>query len=111
MEIEHDPATGRITGTNSGNVTTSQDYDSSGALSYFETDFVGLHPFGRGSSIFQTSYQRDSLNRIRILTEVNQGNMTVKKYAYDIVGRLEKVWRNDTLISTYSYDANGNRIA
>jgi RHS repeat-associated protein len=111
MGIEYDPATGRITGTNSGNVNTSQDYDSSGALSYFETDFVGLHPFGRGSSIFQTSYQRDSLNRIRILTEVNQGLMTVKKYAYDIVGRLSQVWRNDTLVSSYSYDANGNRIA
>jgi RHS repeat-associated protein len=37
--------------------------------------------------------------------------MTVKKYAYDIVGRLSQVWRNDTLISTYSYDPNGNRIA
>jgi RHS repeat-associated protein len=102
--ITYDPSNGLPTNTSVGNVTTSQDYDSSGALSYFETDYGG-------SSIFQTSYQRDSLNRISILTEVNQGQMTVKKYAYDIVGRLSQVWRNDTLISTYSYDPNGNRIA
>jgi RHS repeat-associated protein len=104
MSISYDPNNGRVMGTTLGNVNTSQSYDSNGALSYFETDFGG-------SSIFQTSYQRDSLNRIRILTEVNQGQMTVKKYAYDIVGRLSQVWRNDTLISTYSYDPNGNRIA
>ena len=91
------------TNTSVGNVTTSQDYDSSGAISYFEADYSG-------SSIFQTSYQRDSLNRISILTEVNQGKMTVKKYAYDTLGRLSQVWKNDTLVSTYSYDPNGNRI-
>jgi len=58
-----------------------------------------------------TSYQRDLINRFNILIEVNQGIMTVKEYAFDTVGRLSQVWRNDTLISTYSYDANGNRIA
>jgi RHS repeat-associated protein len=36
--------------------------------------------------------------------------MEKKNYAYDIAGRLWKVWRNDTLISTYTYDANGNRV-
>ena len=40
-----------------------------------------------------------------------QGITKAMHYAYDITGRLEKVWRNDTLISTYSYDANGNRLA
>ena len=102
--IIYDPSNGLPTNTSVGNVTTSQDYDSNGALSYFETDFGG-------SSIFQTSYQRDSLNRISILTEVNQGKTIVKKYLYDAIGRLSQVWRNDTLVSTYSYDANGNRIA
>ncbi len=33
------------------------------------------------------------------------------QYGYDPVGRLQNVWRNDTLVSTYSYDPNGNRIA
>ena len=104
MTINYDANNGKVTGTNLGNVNTNLTYDSSGALSYFETDFGG-------SSIFQTSYQRDSLGRISILTEVNQGNTIVKKYSYDAIGRLLQVWRNDTLISTYSYDPNGNRIA
>ena len=104
MTINYDPNNGKVTGTNLGNGTTSQDYDSSGAISYFEADFGG-------SSIFQTSYQRDSLNRITQLTEVNQGRTIIKKYSYDAIGRLSQVRRNDTLVSTYSYDANGNRIA
>jgi RHS repeat-associated protein len=111
MNISRDPATGRVTQTNfmfqpddQSGLTTSQNYDTLGACSYYEADF-------NGSSIFQTSYERDSLGRITILTEVNQGVMTVKKYSYDILGRLSQVWRNDTLISTYSYDPNGNRIA
>jgi RHS repeat-associated protein len=103
MGIERDPATGRVTNTSLGNISTSQNYDSIGALSYFEADFGG-------SSIFQTSYKRDSLGRITALTEVNQGQTILKEYVYDIAGRLWKVWRNDTLISTYLYDANGNRI-
>ncbi|HOV98335.1 MAG TPA: RHS repeat-associated core domain-containing protein [Bacteroidota bacterium] len=40
-----------------------------------------------------------------------QGKQVKKSYAYDIAGRLWKVWRNDTLISEYTYDANGNRIS
>jgi len=104
MNFTYDPTNGRMTNTYLGNVSTSQSYDSRGALSYYGTDFGG-------SPIFQTSYERDSLNRISILTEVNQGQTTVKKYAYDIAGRLWQVWRNDTLVSTYSYDPNGNRIS
>ena len=104
MAINYDPDNGRVTATALGNINASQSYDSSGALSYYEADFDG-------NAIFQTSYQRDSLNRITLLTEVNQGITTVKKYSYDVIGRLSRVWRNDTLITAYSYDANGNRIA
>ena len=110
MSISRDMATGRVTQTyfmfqdNQSGFTTNQDYDTLGACSYYEADF-------NGSSIFQTSYERDSLGRISILTEVNQGRMTVKQYAYDVLGRLSQVWRNDTLISIYSYDPNGNRKA
>jgi RHS repeat-associated protein len=37
--------------------------------------------------------------------------MSIKQYADDVAGRLWKVWRNDTLISIYTYDANGNRLS
>ena len=39
-----------------------------------------------------------------------EGRSEKRNYAYDIAGRLWKVWRNDTLTSVYTYDANGNRI-
>jgi RHS repeat-associated protein len=63
------------------------------------------------NTIFGTNYQRDSLGRITQITEAVEGVATVKRYSYDIAGRLEKVWRNDTLVSVYIYDANGNRIS
>jgi len=104
MSITREPATGRISGTTLGNVTTSQSYNNLGELS-------GYHANYNGNPIFQTSYQRDSLGRITQKNETIEGRNEKKNYAYDIAGRLWKVWRNDTLISTYSYDPNGNRIA
>jgi len=103
MSIAREPAAGRINGTTLGNVTTSQSYNSLGELSGYQANYSG-------NPIFQTSYQRDSLGRITQINEIVEGSNTKKNYAYDIAGRLWKVWRNDTLISTYTYDPNGNRI-
>jgi RHS repeat-associated protein len=44
------------------------------------------------------------------LSETIQGESKTFRYGYDLAGRLEKVWRNDTLISTYVYDSTGNRL-
>lgn len=104
MNITREPTTGRIIGTNLGNVTTSQSYNALGELASYQAKYGT-------NTIFSTSYQRDSLGRITQLTETVQDQTKVMRYAYDIAGRLWKVWRNDTLISTYSYDPNGNRIA
>jgi RHS repeat-associated protein len=104
MTITREPETGRISGTTLGNVTTSQGYNSLGELTSYEAKY-------NGNPIFQTSYTRDSLGRITQLLETVQGQQKEMSYAYDVAGRLWKVWRNDTLISMYSYDPNGNRIA
>jgi len=61
--------------------------------------------------MFQTTYSRDSLGRISSLYETIGGVSKEMDYSYDSVGRLTEVWRNDTLVSQYVYDANGNRIA
>jgi len=103
MSITREPETGMISGTTLGNVTTSQSYNSLGELSGYQANYSG-------NPIFQTSYQRDSLGRITQINEFVESINTKKYYAYDIAGRLWKVWRNDTLISTYTYDPNGNRI-
>ena len=104
MTITREPATGRISGTTLGNITTSQSYNSLGELSGYEAMY-------NGSPLFVTSYVRDSLGRITQINETVDGKSEKKNYAYDIAGRLWKVWRNDTLISTYTYDPNGNRVA
>ncbi|MBI2569487.1 MAG: RHS repeat-associated core domain-containing protein [Candidatus Schekmanbacteria bacterium] len=39
------------------------------------------------------------------------GTDTTYRYAYDLVGRLERVWENGAEIAHYTYDANGNRLS
>jgi len=104
MSITREPEIGRIIGTTLGNVTTSQSYNSLGKLSGYRAGYSG-------SPIFQTAYQRDSLGRITQINEIVGGISEKKNYAYDIAGRLWKVWRNGTLTSTYTYDSNGNRVS
>jgi RHS repeat-associated protein len=104
LTINRDFQTGNITSTSLGNVSTEQTYDNYGGLASYEADY-GSTP------MFQTTYSRDSLGRITSDYETVFGVSKQFQYSYDAVGRLEKVWRNDTLFSQYVYDANGNRIA
>jgi RHS repeat-associated protein len=104
MNITYDPTNGLPVSTSLGNMYTGQTYNEKGELDSYEADY-------NSSATFQTSYQRDSLGRIAQLTETIQGQQKKLNYSYDIAGRLWQVWRNDTLVSTYSYDPNGNRIS
>jgi RHS repeat-associated protein len=49
--------------------------------------------------------------RITEQLDITNGRAQKFNYAYDIAGRLWKVWGNDTLMSVYAYDANGNRLS
>src|SRR5258708_6994100 len=62
-----------------------------------------------GSLLNQVSYTRDSLSRIASQTDAIQGETKSLSYTYDPIGRLSTVKRNDTLVSHYFYDPNGNR--
>ena len=104
LTINRDYQTGNITSTSFGNVSTEQTYDNYGGLASYEADY-GSTP------MFQTTYSRDSLGRITSLYETEFGVSKNTDYEYDAVGRLTEVWRNDTLVSQYVYDANGNRVA
>ena len=104
MSLAYNLQNGLLTGTSLGNVTTSQTYSTFGELASYAASYSS-------SPIFQTSYVRDSLGRITTLNEAIQGVSKSMQYSYDPVGRLQNVWRNDTLVSVHSYDANGNRIA
>jgi YD repeat-containing protein len=102
LSIGRSSQSGLITADTVGNITSSYSYDSLGNLS-----FMSYH--NGGSLLYEVSYTRDSLSRISSLTETIQGETKTMSYTYDPVGRLSTVTRNDTLVSHYYYDANGNR--
>ena len=93
-----------MTGTSLGDVTTNYSYNSLGELSEYSAQYAG-------SNIFNTDYQLDDIGWITRLSETVLGKTKVFDYQYDLSGRLWKVERNDTLISEYVYDDNGNRLA
>jgi RHS repeat-associated protein len=103
LSLTYNSSNGLLTADTLGNVTTAITYSSLGEISEVDSRFSG-------SSIYTSIYTRDSLGRITVLSETIQGQSRTFKYHYNLAGRLEKVWRNDTLISQYVYDSTGNRL-
>src|ERR671918_1001995 len=87
-----------------GSVLGVWGYDPKGALQSYTASYSG-------STVFQTSYVRDSLSRITQLTETIQGVTTPRAFTYDSAGRLATVTQNGVLVRSYGYDANGNRLS
>jgi YD repeat-containing protein len=104
LRLKRDLSNGLIKADTLGNITDSMSYTTLGELSR------NIVIYG-STTLFQTTYIRDSLSRITSLTETVQGTTKNYKYRYDSAGRLVEVKRNDTTISIYTYDPNGNRIA
>jgi len=87
-----------------GNIITNYSYTSFGELASQAT-------FSGTDTLYRVDYLRDSLGRISEKTEKIQGIVTKYGYKYDVKGQLVQVSKNDTVVSVYSYDPNGNRIA
>jgi YD repeat-containing protein len=60
-------------------------------------------------SLYSGDYTHDALGRIIQKTEMVQGLTSIYAYGYDLAGRLTEVKREGMVVSTYTYDANGNR--
>jgi RHS repeat-associated protein len=88
--------------TLASNITSRQDYNGAGEV-------MNLHYAYSGNTLFQQSYTRDQLGRIRSIAEEIQGDTISKVYAYDDAGRLSQVWEHGVLVGQYGYDENGNR--
>jgi RHS repeat-associated protein len=86
-----------------GTVKGSWNYSARGML-------AGYTAVSGGTTLFQTTYLRDSLDRITQATETVQGSTAVLGYAYDSLGRVKEVRRDGLVSATYEYDANGNRL-
>jgi len=87
-----------------GNTINEYTYDTYGDLATKKTK-VGTNV------LYQVAYTRDSLARVTQKDETVSGVLTKLTYKYETSGRLSEVKRNDTLVSTYSYDPNGNRLS
>ncbi|NJD69194.1 MAG: RHS repeat-associated core domain-containing protein, partial [candidate division NC10 bacterium] len=94
---------GLISGTTLGPVTDSRSYNGFGELTTYTATVSG-------SPVFATTYTRDKLGRITQKVETLSGSTDTFDYAYDPAGRLQGVTKNGSVISTYTYDPNGNRL-
>ena len=62
-----------------------------------------------GASLYAVTYTRDALGRVASQQETVEGTVANTTYGYGDLGRLASV-QNGTGTTTYSYDANGNRL-
>jgi RHS repeat-associated protein len=102
MTLARHPEHGLVTGTTLGSTTEAFEHNGIGEP-IRQTARVGT------TNVFDVQYTRDALGRITQRIEVIDGITRVWGYGYDVAGRLQSVRRNSTLISFYTYDANGNR--
>lgn len=104
LSLARHSQTGLITGTSLGTVTTTLGYNGFGDQAS-ETATVG------GNSVYATTLTRDDLGRIAQKVETIGGTTTTYDYRYDTAGRLYQVKHNGSVVRTYWYDSNGNRLS
>ncbi|HTN52791.1 MAG TPA: fibronectin type III domain-containing protein [Anaeromyxobacter sp.] len=103
LTIARDAATGWVTGTTLGAVTTSVALDGYGQV-------ASASALAGGGTLYAYDLERDLTGRIVARTETVQGASHRYEYGYDAAGRLATVTVDGALAAAYAYDANGNRI-
>jgi RHS repeat-associated protein len=104
LSISRSPQHGLITGTTLGTATDTRTYNSFGELSVYTAKVTG-------SAVFDVQYTRDKLGRTTQKVETIAGVTDTFDYTYDLAGRLKEVAKNGSVIATYVYDSNGNRVS
>jgi len=101
--LTRNEATGALEGTALGDVSTVITYSDFGKMDSYTAKHLD-------TEYFKTRYARDKLGRITQKTETIQGETSTFVYEYDVVGRLDKVYKNMVKIKDFKYDQNGNRL-
>jgi RHS repeat-associated protein len=102
--LTRDPQNGFVTASSNGAVGESYGYTSFGEIvSHIATQ--------NGSQVYSASYTQDALGRISGQTESVLGVSHTYGYSYDNAQRLSQVTRDGSVVSSYTYDLNGNRLS
>jgi RHS repeat-associated protein len=102
MTIARDPASGFITGTSLGSITTALTYDAFAAP-------ASVSAASGPTSLYSAVYTYDAGGRVATRAETFGGATTTLVYGYDPTGNLASVQTNGITTASYTYDANGNR--
>ena len=103
LQLSHNAQNGLLLGTQLGNLTTQRSYNNFGELQEETANY-------QSSPLFHRYYVRDKVGRITQKLETYAGLTISTEYAYDVAGRLIEVKQNGSVVETYQYDANGNRL-
>jgi RHS repeat-associated protein len=104
LALQRDASTGLVTGTSLGTVGDRVTYDPFGYPTSYSAS-AGSTP------LYSVQFTRDNLGRITEKSETIGGATDTYAYSYDQRGRLVQVQKNGAIITTYTYDANGNRLS
>jgi RHS repeat-associated protein len=104
LVLTRSPSTGVVTGSTLGGISDLTTYDAFGAL----MNYTSSH---NGSAVYVAAFARDLLGRLTQKSETVGGVTRVIEYTYDVAGRLTEVRYDGVLTSSYTYDANGNRLS
>ena len=104
LTLSRNAQNGLLTGTTLGSVSDTQSYNGFGEV----TDYSAT---ANGAARLAVQYSYDKLGRITQKVETIQGVATTYAYSYDLAGRLVGVAPTGAASSSYSYDANGNRLS
>jgi RHS repeat-associated protein len=102
MTVIREPASGRMTSTLLGGVTSTLTWSPFAELSKRDTSFGG-------QTLYAFEVERDDLGRPIKLTETLEGQTVERIYDYDAAGFLWSVSADGVEEATFFYDKNGNR--
>ncbi len=104
LTIARDPLNGNITGSSIGGINDNFGYNSTGEVIQYNADYQGAELLG-------LSYERDKTGRIIAKTESIDGQTHQYQYFYNLSGYLERVSKDGTTITSYTFDPDGNRTS
>jgi RHS repeat-associated protein len=104
LSLTLDPHDGNLNASSNGAVSEAFGYSTYGELSAHTAAYGG-------TPLLNISYTRDALGRIQSKSETVAGATHAYAYSYDTSDRLSQVSEDGNVISSYSYDLNGNRTS